>query len=135
VKAKNDTAHSSAVAEELKKLQGTWVQVECEADGVKNPHEDYGEQNITAITGNTFTVTHADGTVVIKGTFTLNLDPDPKYVDWSDTFGVDAGKTFPAIYILDDDTFTFCAGDKGARPTTFHTKKNQVRRILKRIKP
>lgn len=122
------------VAEEQQKLQGTWVQVECEADGVKNPVEDYGVQNLTVIAGNTFTVTRADGAVVIKGTFALNPESEPKYIDWSDTFGSDAGKTFPAIYTLDGDTFTFCAGDEGARPDALHTKKNQVCRILKRIR-
>lgn len=134
MKPANDAVKRAAVTEDLQKLQGTWVQTECEAGGVKNPIEDYGPQNLTTITGNTFTVTRSNGTVVIKGTFELNTESDPKCIDWSDTFGTDSGRTFPAIYTLHDDIFIFCAGDEGARPTAFHTSKNQVRRVLQRVK-
>jgi uncharacterized protein (TIGR03067 family) len=120
--------------DEIRKLQGSWVQVECEADGIRNSVDEFGAENITTISGNNFSVTRADGSLAIKGTFKLNLQHSPKHIDWTDTFGTNAGKTFPAIYTLDGDTFTFCAGDEGARPDAFLTRKNQVRRVLRRVK-
>lgn len=121
------------VPDDLKILQGTWVQTACEADGIKNPTEEYGDQPVTTIRDCTFIVRRADGEIVIEGTFSLDPATEPKSIDWQDTFGADAGKTFPAIYELDGDMVMFCAGDEGDRPTEFRTRKNQVCRVLKRV--
>jgi uncharacterized protein (TIGR03067 family) len=125
----------SIAADEVQRLQGTWQQIECEANGVKNPPEDYGLHLISIFTHDTFVVTRADGSIVINGTFTLDPTQHPKAIDWTDTFGTDAGKTFPAIYTLDEQRFIFCASDDGQpRPTEFRTKDGEVLRILQRIK-
>jgi uncharacterized protein (TIGR03067 family) len=124
----------TAAADEIQKLQGKWQQIECEANGVKNPPEEYGAQPISTFTRDTFVVTRADGTVVIRGTFSLDPTRQPKAIDWTDTFGADAGKTFPAIYTLDEQRFIFCASDEGQpRPTEFRTQSGQVLRILQRV--
>lgn len=119
---------------ELKKLQGLWKQIDCEIDGYANQVDEYGPEVYTEIIGNSFTVTRGDGAIVISGSFTLDPSQTPKAIDWTDTFGVDAGKTFPAIYFLEDDRFVFCATDPGKnRPTAFRTHRGLVMRTLKRI--
>jgi len=124
----------SATADELQKLQGIWQQIECEIDGVKNPPEEYGAEPVSTFIGDTFVVTRVDGSVVIKGTLSLDPTRQPKTIDWTDTYGADAGKTFPAIYTLDEQRFIFCASDEGQpRPTDFRTQNGQVLRILQRI--
>ena len=124
----------AAVTQEVLDLQGVWRQIACEADGVANPSEIYGVEPAVTILGNTFEVRHADGTVVIQGVFTIDPSCDPKAIDWTDTFGVDAGKTFPAIYRLAGDTFTFCAaGADQPRPGVFHTTVGQVLRVHRRV--
>jgi uncharacterized protein (TIGR03067 family) len=124
----------SAIAQAMRALQGEWRQVECEADGVANPAESYGVDPAVTILGNTFEVRHSDGTVVIQGAFTIDPSRDPKEIDWTDTFGADAGKTFPGIYRLAGDTFIFCAADAGQpRPNAFRTQTGQVLRVHQRV--
>jgi uncharacterized protein (TIGR03067 family) len=133
MKNKRRNLHSVAV-DEVQKLQGTWRQIECEASGIKNPPEEYGPQPISIFTGNSFVVRRVDGSLVIKGTFTLDPTQHPKAIDWTDTYGADAGKTFPAIYTLDERHFIFCASDDDQpRPTGFRTQNGQVLRILRRM--
>ena len=122
-----------AVAEELRKFQGTWKQVAWEKDGVPNPPDEEGWEPRVTFTDDTFVVTLADGRVAIKGTFTLDPTQQPKAVDWTDTFGPDAGKTFPAIYALEGDRLIFCAADAGQeRPTEFRTGLGQDLRVSQR---
>lgn len=132
----NIDPHSAAKAEEIEKLQGTWIQIECEVDGVRNPPDDFGDSPRATLTGNSFKVTRADGSIAIEGTFAIDSTQKPKAIDWTDAFGADAGNTFPAIYMLDGDRLIFCAGDDGqARPTEFRTRKGQVMRIHRRERP
>jgi uncharacterized protein (TIGR03067 family) len=124
----------AAIAQAMVALQGVWRQVECEADGVANPTESYGAAPAVTILGNTFEVRHSNGTVVIQGAFTIDPSCDPKALDWADSFGADAGKTFPAIYRVAGDTFIFCAADAGQpRPNAFRTQAGQVLRVHKRV--
>ena len=112
-------------------LQGRWRQVSCEADGVRCP--DDGLAGITTFSGHTFTVQSEDGTVLLTGTFSLNAAACPKAIDWTDTIGPDAGKTLPAIYVLEGDNFIFIAADEGAqRPTEFRTKGGETMRSFVR---
>ena len=125
---------SDAVREETRKLQGVWRQIGCEADGVANPPDDCGSGPLTTFTGNTFVVTHSNGRVVIKGTFALNPTQEPRAIDYTDTFGPDAGKTFLAIYTLEGDELTFCAADVGmCRPKVFQTRIGDTLRIHRRV--
>jgi uncharacterized protein (TIGR03067 family) len=82
----------------------------------------------------TFVVTLADGSIVIKGFFKLDPTRVPKTIDWTDTFGEDAGKTFLAIYSLEGDQLVFCAADDAQeRPTEFRTGPGQVLRVSQRL--
>jgi uncharacterized protein (TIGR03067 family) len=100
------------------------------------PPEGYGVKPRVTFIANTFTVRHSNGSIVIEGTFAIDPTREPKAIDWTDTFGEDAGKTFPAIYALDGDRLMFCAGGTGqARPTEFRARKGQVLRIHQRVRP
>jgi uncharacterized protein (TIGR03067 family) len=131
--AKSDV---DAIAEEMSKFQGTWKQVTWEKDGITEPAQEQGWEPRATFVGNTFVVTLADGSIAIKGTFKLDPTRNPKAVDWTDTFGPDAGKTFPAIYCLDGDRLVFCVADEGEeRPTEFRTRPGLVLRVNQREKP
>src|SRR5262245_19781470 len=123
-------ARSDATAKEMDKFQGTWRQIYHERDGVADPPVEPGREPRVTFTGNTFVVTLANGTTAIRGTFEIDPTRQPKSVDWTDTFGPDAGKTFPAIYSLEGDRLDFCAADEGReRPTVFRAGPGQDRRV------
>jgi uncharacterized protein (TIGR03067 family) len=111
-------------AADLAMLQGTWEQVSLEEDGVFNPPDAHGAPGAkTIIIGNNFSVTMAEGQVLLEGTFELDAGTQPKSITWIDSIGPDAGKRLPASYILDASRFVFIAADEGApRPTDFRTK-------------
>jgi uncharacterized protein (TIGR03067 family) len=123
-----------SLEQEIAKFQGSWKQIGYERDGVREPIDDeQGWKPRTTFIGTTFVVRIADGSVPIRGTFNLDLTQDPKAIDWTDTHGVDAGKTFLAIYSLDGDKLIFCAAEEGqTRPTEFKTKLGEVLRIMQR---
>lgn len=120
--------------DELAKFQGDWMQVAYERDGVTEPQDDeQGWHPRTSFVGNTFVVTIADGSTPIKGTFTFDPTQAPKTIDYTDTFGADAGSTFLAIYHFEGEQFVFCAADSGqARPKAFETKRGEVLRVFAR---
>lgn len=123
-----------AIADELAKFEGTWRQVSCEADGICDPPDEFGTEPITTFAGNTYVVTLRDGTIVLAGTFRLDLAQEPKAVDWTDTCGADREKTFPAIYAFEGNRLIFCAADEGMeRPTEFRTRVGDTMRVHERI--
>ena len=122
-----------AAAEEVAKLQGVWLQLWHEADGVRNPPDELAGALTTTFDGNAFVVRDPEGTVVLEGTFSIDAMVSPKAVDWIDSIGPDAGKVLPASYELDGDTFIFIAGNEGAqRPTEFTTKTGETMRSFVR---
>ena len=127
---------SVVIADEIEKLQGTWRQIAYQRDGNENPDDETGWEPRTTYTGNTFVVMLADGSIPIKGICKLDPTQDPKALDLTDTFGADAGKTFPAIYCLAGDLMAFCAADEGQdRPTEFRTRRGRVLRVFLRETP
>jgi uncharacterized protein (TIGR03067 family) len=121
---------------DLVALQGRWQQVHYERDGVVEPvDEEAGWQPITEFSGTNFTVTVADGSVVLEGVFELHETQQPKAVDWIDRSGPYASDApIAAIYELGEATFVFCAAYDGApRPTQFKTGPGQVLRRMKRL--
>jgi uncharacterized protein (TIGR03067 family) len=121
---------------DVDRLQGEWLQLEYERGGVKQPLDaEAGWNPRTTFRGYEFVVTIADGTTPIKGTFTLDETKSPKWIDYTDTWGEDAGKTFLAIYTLEGDRFTFVAAEEGEpRPVSFTTKAKEVLRVNQRIR-
>ncbi len=127
------TSLPDAIAEEMKKLQGTWKQIAYERDGMTEPPDEQGWEPRTTFAGDTFVVTLADGSVPIKGTYRLDPTRSPKTVDWMDSIGEDAGKTLLAIYSLEEDRLVFCAAYPGLpRPTELRAGKGQVLRVHQR---
>jgi uncharacterized protein (TIGR03067 family) len=122
--------------EELAKLQGTWQQVHYERDGVVEPVDDEeGWRPVTTLTGDRFSVTIADGSVVLEGRFTISANQDLKAIDWLDESGPYASDhPILAIYEVTDTRFAFCAAYDGApRPSNFATRPGLVLRRMKRI--
>lgn len=130
------TSLADAIAEEVKKFQGTWKQVGYERDGVTEPLDEQGWEPRVTFTGDMFVVTLADGSIPIRGTYKLDPTREPKTVDWADTIGEDAGKTLLAIYSLEGDRLVFCAAYPGqVRPTEFRTRPGHVLRVSQRESP
>lgn len=120
---------------DLKALQGAWLQVDFEENGVSNPPDDHGAPGaVTTFSENRFSVRTVEGTILIEGSFELDPMSSPKAVDWVDSVGPDAGKKLPAIYRLEDDRFVFVASDEAApRPEAFSTNLGQTMRTFIRI--
>ena len=123
-----------SLEQEIAKFHGTWKQIGYERDGVGEPIDDEKEwEPRTTFNGNIFVVEIADGSIPIRGTFKPDPAQDPKAIDYTDTHGVDAGKTFLAIYSLEGDKLIFCAACEGQeRPTEFKTKSGEVLRTFQR---
>ena len=123
------------VKEEYQRFSGKWVQTSCNSDGIENPEEDYGASPVVIFTNNRFVVTSADGLLLIEGVFSINPYAKPKEVDWTDTYGEDAGKTFPAIYEISEECLSFCAANENmCRPSIFEAKMGHTLRTFRRQK-
>ena len=55
------------VAEEMRKLQGTWKQIGYERDGATAPLDEQGWEPRVTFAADTFVVTLADGSIPIRG--------------------------------------------------------------------
>jgi uncharacterized protein (TIGR03067 family) len=113
-------------------LQGDWVQIALEVDGVVDPPDPHGPNGvITRFVGHEFFVYQA-GDLILAGAFTL--DAPTNAITWIDSMGPDAGKQLPALYQLEGDHFVFIAGDEGSpRPTRFETSVGQTMRTMRRL--
>jgi uncharacterized protein (TIGR03067 family) len=121
---------------DLEMMQGTWRELRRERDGVVDPPDgEHGWQPITEIREDNFTVTIADGTVVLVGTFELFDTETPRAVDWRDVSGPYASDhLIRAIYEVTDTSFMFCAAYEGGdRPRAFRTERGQVLRHMERV--
>ena len=106
---------------DLETLQGQWRQTMFEENGEIDPPDTHGAVGaIMTIAGNSFHVAVPGGETLIEGNFSMDSSAYPKHIDWIDSIGEDAGKTFPAIYTLTPDSFAFAAADEDmARPDDF----------------
>lgn len=117
--------------DDLNKLQGTWQQTSLEVDGTRMSEDEFGAAPTTKFSGTSFSVYDSSGALVLAGTFSLGPSKSPKQIDWADTMGPDAGRTFPAIYQLDNNRFLFCAGET-KRPKEFTTKTGDTMRAFEK---
>jgi uncharacterized protein (TIGR03067 family) len=120
---------------DLALLQGAWEQVRHESNGVAISEGDMDLAG-TCVTfaGNDFTVTSANGEVILKGSVLLDVATIPRQVTWIRATGPDTGKPISAIYTVSEDEFVFVyARDGGAKPTGFHADAGQaMRRFVRR---
>jgi uncharacterized protein (TIGR03067 family) len=120
---------------DLVALQGEWIQIGFEQDGLADARDSYdGAMGaVTTIAGDHFSVRNARGVLLLEGNFTLDETTHPKRIIWADSMGSDAGKHLPAIYELNGDDFVFSAADAGAPyPATFQTAPGQTLRRFAR---
>ncbi len=115
------------------RLNGTWIQLHLNEDGVDYPTEGPSAGSTAEFNNGNFTVRSAEGDCLLEGTYRIDPAPDPAEIDWTDSSGDDAGKLFRAIYRLTETTFTFCAADEGlARPKAFEPQKGYTIRRFAR---
>ncbi len=108
------------MSDDLELLQGRWIQIKCNSDGVDNPVDEFKHNPELEIIDNTFSVFASRGELVIAGVFTINPLANPKTIDWTDTVGADKEKTFPSIYTLSQNALVFCAANEGMeRPGSY----------------
>lgn len=108
-------------AEEAKnELEGTWVLVSVERDGMNVPVQ--AELKMTT-TGDKFVLKSGDQ-VVVAGATKRDPSKKPKTIDTTYTEGPNKGQTLKGIYEIDGDTARFCRAGKPnqERPTEFKTK-------------
>ena len=101
-------------------LEGTWQVVEAELAGKKLPEEATKKLRLT-LRGDRYFLTGAESDD--EGTTKLMPNEKPKAIDITGTKGPNKGKTFLAIYEIENDRLKVCydlAGKK--RPTEFATK-------------
>jgi len=110
---------AAKVKAELKKFQGTWVDIYAEEVGKKQ--EQVGDHQLK-FDGEAFSV--ADhGHVEEKGTFKLDPSKNPKEIDLRLRDRNDEEKTALGIYTWDGENLKLCLGEPGGgtRPKDFTT--------------
>jgi uncharacterized protein (TIGR03067 family) len=129
------TAAWSAEAKDGEAIQGDWLPAEAELAGHKFPDEVRKAIRLV-IKDDTYTATV--GKEPDRGTIKLKPAEKPKALDVIGVEGPNKGKTFPAIYELDGDTWRICYDLSGkSRPTEFKTKADSLLFLVtyKREKP
>jgi uncharacterized protein (TIGR03067 family) len=120
-----------AAAEELKRLQGTWVLVGREFDGEKATPEEVKKQEIRVVVkGDKVTATSRGDPVGTE--YTVKLDPKakPRAAQLIHASGPMKGKTAAfSIYKLEGDRLTVCRSPS-KRPAEFKTKPDSDRVVL-----
>jgi uncharacterized protein (TIGR03067 family) len=128
-------SNDEAVAQEQKKLRGTWALVSEEKDGQKVAEADLQDVRLI-FKDDGFTLKKGED-VRAQGTFTLDPAKKPKAMDATLKEGKDAGKTVLAIYELKGDTFKVCRAPTGKdRPDNFASESGSgvTLSVWKRVK-
>jgi uncharacterized protein (TIGR03067 family) len=123
------SAHvDDASTKDREALQGTWTVVEAEENGESL---DRIKGNTLVIDGDKFTI--STKTSDLKGTFTLHTGIMPKGMDWVHTGGAVEGRTWYAIYELEDNRLKICYADPNPdqqRPNEFTTQPGSNRLLI-----
>jgi uncharacterized protein (TIGR03067 family) len=101
---------SWAVPDEVDTLQGTWVAVSAQREGVKA--RDLIGHRLT-FDGNRFVIRGADGAVLFEGTWTAKQG-ELAAIDFHHEGDVLRGKSWKGVYTLQGDELHIC--DNGADP-------------------
>jgi uncharacterized protein (TIGR03067 family) len=113
-------AKEDAAAEDLKKMQGDWVVVTMEADGMKIPDDD-AQALFRTVKGNEYTVSRYRR-VIGKGTIKLDATRKPRTIDALPAGAAREAKPIVGIYEFDGDKLKLCFAPAGKdRPTEFLT--------------
>ena len=107
-----------ATKKDLAKFEGKWILISAERDGKKTPQEEAKKTTLT-IQADQF-VLRKDSVIISEGRLTLDPTKSPKEIDEAITTGPNKGKTFLAIYEIDDEHHKICFAAAGkVRPTAF----------------
>lgn len=116
-----DAATEDAAAEDLKKMQGDWVVVSMESDGMKIPDDD-AQALFRTVKGNEYTVSRFR-TVVGKGTIRLDATKKPRTIDAHPAGAARDAKPIRGIYEFEGDKLKLCFALPGKdRPTQFRSE-------------
>lgn len=118
-----EEAKKDAGAEDLKRMEGNWVLVSMEVDGMKIPDDD-AMALFRSVKGDQYTVSRyrkAAG----KGTIKLDATKKPRAIDAFPIRADGKGKAVLGIYEFDGDKLKLCFAAPGnARPTEFSAKED-----------
>jgi uncharacterized protein (TIGR03067 family) len=120
---------------EYAKLEGTWLVVSLEVEGLKIPGDTIKDSRLF-IKGNEFTMKEKIATY--RGNFIIDSSKKPKTIDINFTEGPEKGNTSLGIYELDGDDLKLCLTITAKnRPTEFvaNPKSGHGYEVLKREKP
>lgn len=121
------------VKQDLAKLEGKWVIVSYEKDGVKLDAEEVKELPSLTIKGKEYTWSNGER----PGSFTLDPTKKPKTIDYTITAGDDKGTVELAIYEITGDTWRDCFAPAGKpRPSEFAAPEGSGNTLIvyKRVK-
>lgn len=117
-----------ARADDLQAIQGRWQIESAEAGGKQITEPDLTEVVIT-IEGDQYRLMTKDGPD--GGTVQLDETKTPKWMDSTDTEGLDIGKVILGIYEVTGDTMRVCyAFGGGERPTQFATEEGSSNLLI-----
>jgi len=119
---------------DIEKLNGRWIQVYSNEDGIDNPEEEKGLGSIADFNNGEFFVYSKNGNLLLEGIYKINTRKNPQEIDWFDSSGPDKGKLLPAIYDLSQEYFIFCAANEDMkRPASFEPKNGHTIRKFQRL--
>jgi uncharacterized protein (TIGR03067 family) len=112
-----ESSEKKALQKELEKLDGSWVPVSYEVDGMKSDEETLKSFGKVVRKNGKYTWSGGGwGTIVIDPTKT------PKHINFSVVDGQGLVRTYEGIYEIDGDRFKEChASPGGERPSEFKT--------------
>ncbi|OAI49462.1 hypothetical protein AYO44_18495 [Planctomycetaceae bacterium SCGC AG-212-F19] len=131
-------AKDDAVAQEIKKLEGTWVLMSGEKEGQPLPPEVVKKSKLVRKGKEVAVDTPHQSKDTIKSTHEIDPTKNPKEMTFLRVIGPDAGKKMLAIYEwIDPDQYRVVFAPAGKdRPKEFATKPGtgQIMHVWKRVK-
>ena len=118
------TAADDDMKKELERLQGTWMLVGREYDGKAASEDDVKalEGKLVFEGGDRASYTSRGDEAGRQVTFKLDPTAKPRTIEWTVTKGPAKGEKVLAIYKIEGDKLTVCAGTTERRPKEFVTK-------------
>jgi uncharacterized protein (TIGR03067 family) len=113
---------------ELEPFQGTWAIESIIRNGQEVP-EDVAQRLVLVVKGNERIIKEGDE-VKSKGTFKIDASKKLKTIDITVSEGPLAGKTYPGVYELKDQTLTICLALEGDDRPDDLTSKEGSNRLL-----
>ncbi len=124
-----------AAIKEHARFEGVWRFAVVEVEGTRQPEAPFATNKIIIRGDGSYIV--VQGKRITRGQFKVDPTKTPKHFDVTITDGPAKGRTFSAIYELNDDTYKFCAFLRGKdRPSALTSEPGggTMLQVLKREK-